>query len=971
MQKIIALFVLIHLNLIVFAQSQNPPSIDWMRIDTEHLKVIFPAEIEDDAQHAANLIEYLYKFETKTLKTQPKKIPLLLFNQSTVANGFAGLRPRRSVWFTTPSQFASDLGNADWLSLLASHEYRHVVQYSKSNHYLTRALSILFGQTGLLAGEYSIPFWFFEGDAVSIETGFSNLGRGRIPQFEMAIRTLLLNDKIYSYDKAKFRSYKNLYPSHYNLGWLLTSYGRYKYGGDIWDKVLTNTSKISLWPYAFSTSLKKYTGRNEKELYNEAMQFLKNMWSEEEKNRSYTTALKINRKENKIWTKYTEASYLADGNILVKKADLKEITWFYLVQPDGKEIKLFPTDAGMVSTAGTKAVWQTSVPDARYGYKNFSDIMILDIKSKTKDLKIREVDTVKKIEKYKFKKRRLTYKQKFFSPALSPDAKQIAVAEYTTAMKSALVIIDAETGKEIKRFDNKLNDVIRTPAWSSDGKFITYTATSTHGTALVLLDLKTEKTKDIIPYTYENIGRPVFFKNYILYNSPFNGIGNIFAVDINTQRRYQVTSRKFGAYNPKVNGDKMLFSDYNVKGYDLAEMSLTPNLWKDVTDVDFKYKFRLAQRIRATEQNHNVINPDDIYKMKYPVKKYRKFLDAVNIHSWGLGASFTTPDSLDKPNLTVSDFVTDVNATIYSGNYLNTIFGIVGGGYNLQEKTASSFANIRISKFYPVFDIIGSYGQRYMNYGDGIEDRWNEKRLTFAASLPLNFSRGIYTRGANISAKYSLIQMEDKDPIRYITQSSNGSFSTMRYVGTIYNFREKSLRDMFPKFGQFLYLSYRHTPFNTNIYGYQLSTYGSMYFPGLFSNNSINIKGGYEIQRTYENSPDYYWFATPQSFPRGYDLELFDQMIKASVDYRFPIWYPEINLGPILYFKRLRGGVFYDFAQTQLSGSSKIYQSAGAELHVMFYAFRLALPLEIGFRGSYLFGSNTFYPEVVFSGINF
>ena len=958
----------------VFAQSQNPPNTEWMQIKTEHLKVIFPAEIEDEAQRAANLVEYLYKYETKTLKSQPKKLPLLLFNQSTVANGFAGLRPRRSVWFTTPSQYASDLGNTDWLSLLASHEFRHIVQYSKSNHYMTKVLSILFGQTGLLAGEYSIPFWFFEGDAVCTETAFSNLGRGRIAQFEMPIRTLLLNDKTYSYDKAKFRSYKNYYPSHYNLGWLMTSYARYKYGADIWDKVLTNTSKISLWPYAFSVSLKKYTGLNEKNLYKEAMQFLKEKWTLETKDKKYTKALKINQAKKKVWTKYTEAAYLSDGNILAKKADLKEITWFYIIQPDGTEKKLFPTDAGMVSVAGTKAVWERHIPDARYGYRDYSDIMILNVKTKTNNEKIRQVDTVKKIEKYKVTQKRLTFKQKYFSPALSPNAKQIAVAEYTSEMKSALIIIDAETGKEIKRFPNKLNDVIRTPAWSEDGKFITYTSSSQKGTALNILDLKTEKVKTVIPYTYENIGRPVFYKNYILYNSPFSGTGNIFAVDTKTKRRYQITSRKYGAYNPKVQGEKLLFSDYSVEGYDIAEMTLTPNLWKDITDIDFRYRFKLAEKVKSQEQGRNILNPDLIYPMKYEVTKYWKFKDAINLHSWMFGASFTTPDSLDKPGLAVTDFVTDVNASIYTGNYLNTIFGVAGVGYNLQEKTTSYYASMRVSKFYPIFDVTGSYGQRYLNYGEefGGEDRWTEKRLAFSATIPLNFSRGVYSRGADLKVNYSFVQMEDKSSARYITQSTEGNFATMSYTASAYNFREKSLRDMYPKFGQFLYLTYKHTPFNTNIVGSQFSAYASMYFPGLFSNNSLNIKGGFEQQREFANQTDYYWFSTPQSFPRGHGLELFDQIIKGSVDYRFPIWYPELNLGTILYFKRLRGGLFYDYAQTKLGGTGKIYQSAGVELHLMFYAFRLALPLEIGFRGSYLFdNNNTFYPEIVFAGINF
>jgi len=179
-----------------------PSKTKWKEINTKNAKIIFPVEMTENAQEAANLINYVYTLETKTLKSPPKKIPLIIYNTSTVTNGYVGLRPWRTGWYITPSQYATDLNTDYWFYTLAAHEYRHAVQYTHSNKRFTKILSTLFGQTGILMGQYSYPGWFFEGDAVCTETALGNGGRGRIPQFEMGLRTILLSNKKITYDKT-------------------------------------------------------------------------------------------------------------------------------------------------------------------------------------------------------------------------------------------------------------------------------------------------------------------------------------------------------------------------------------------------------------------------------------------------------------------------------------------------------------------------------------------------------------------------------------------------------------------------------------------------------------------------------------------------------------------------------------------------------------------------------------------------
>ena len=238
---------------------QNPPGLDWRQIQTERFKVIFPAAITADAQRVANTLEHTYGPVSKTLRGPQKPLEVVLVNQTTKPNGFVALAPRRSVWFSTPSQDTSLFGGNEWYQLLALHEIRHAVQYDRMRRGLVRLVWALSGEEGeSMVSNLLMPAWFWEGDAVGIETALSQTGRGRNPQFALDIRALLLAGRRYSYYKAYHGSYRDWYPSHYPLGYFLTTYVKRRYGPETWDKVL-GSATWGWHPFAFSRALKKHT----------------------------------------------------------------------------------------------------------------------------------------------------------------------------------------------------------------------------------------------------------------------------------------------------------------------------------------------------------------------------------------------------------------------------------------------------------------------------------------------------------------------------------------------------------------------------------------------------------------------------------------------------------------------------------------------------------------------------------------
>ena len=112
----------------IFGSDQNPLSVKWNYISSEGFKIIYPEELEKEAQRMANTLPFIYTKIGLGLRQQKTYIPLLLQNRGSIANGFVQLAPKKSEFYTTPPQ---QFDSQDWLNNLAVHELRHIAQFDK------------------------------------------------------------------------------------------------------------------------------------------------------------------------------------------------------------------------------------------------------------------------------------------------------------------------------------------------------------------------------------------------------------------------------------------------------------------------------------------------------------------------------------------------------------------------------------------------------------------------------------------------------------------------------------------------------------------------------------------------------------------------------------------------------------------------------------------------------------------------
>lgn len=904
-----------------FAQlATNPPEVSWRQINTEHFKIIFPIGLEAQGRQMANTLEYIHQPLASSLGSQPRKIPIVLQNQGVISNGFVTLAPRRSEFYTIPTQNYNLLGTNNWLNFLAMHEYRHIVQYEKAYRSWAKLGYYLFGQNGLtLLSHVAMPSWFWEGDAVAIETAYSTSGRGRIPDFNLLFRTNLLERGPFSYNKQYLGSFKDNVPDHWVTGYHLVAHGRSKHGEEVWGKVTQKALDRFYVPFTFSKSLKQVTGKRLVSTYRDMVQELDSLWTQQADNLPTTAATIINRRKNKTYTNYLYPQPLTDGSVVVIKTGLSDIQTFVRISPDGEEKKLFTpgnlNNGPLLSVVKDKIVWSELEYDPRWTTRSYSVIKTYDMATNT----------------YRVLKRRT----RLTVPVWSPDAQTIAAIEVNTENIVSLVLINAVNGEEINRFKAPDQAFIQMPRWSPDGRNMVLLLTHNNRRTIATVNLETGVFTNLIPYTSENIGHPVWSGNYIYYNSPYNGIENIYALDWQSKKQYQVAARRYAAINPAITaaGDTLLFNDFSAAGYNIAKMPNNPAAWVPLEQVK---RHEVAYYAPIVEQEGNPDLLANVPMQDYPVAKYSKLKNSINVHSWlpVLGSEHNS-----------------ASVALLSQDILSTTASSVGYVRNLSENSGRLFAGLSYQGLLPVINFNAAVGYRTALQDDSTAYQWKEKTAGLGLALPLNLTRSKYRQFLTLStnANISYISNFGRN-FRTIDQQANGVLRHVNYQVAYQRTLRQSRRDLAGRFEQRGLVHFNHTPFGGNYQTNLLAANARFAFPGLFRHHSLQIRGNYQKQNINN-----YVFSSPLRFPRGYDYRVNDQFYSLTAQYLLPVWYPDLALGPFFYFQRLKGNLFYDYGKSEYQNKITPYQSVGIELATDFNFMRLnSVLLEAGIRVSYL-----------------
>ena len=912
----------------------EPSSTEWRQIKTEKFRIIFPLEAKNTAFRYLDLISSIDTIVPKSLKTKNKPFDIIVHNHSVLSNGFVVWAPKRMEIISIQP---TSLYPQKWLTQLALHETRHVSQISTLYRGMIKPFSYLFGQQaiGLAAG--FIPNWFLEGDAVTFETVTSNSGRGRQADFYQYYRARFLgNADNFSYDKWLLGSYKDKIPSHYNFGYQIVSYGRIKYGEDLWPSVLTYVTQKPYTIFPFYFGLKKETGLSRKKLFEKTFSNLDSIWKGNLQNQNTTKCL---IRENKEYCDYRYPYFLDDTQIIAYKESLSQNSCFVLINTSTKkEEKILGLgyNTSKPSYYKNKIFWTEYTPHPRWEYLNYSLIKKYDIVS-------RKVEIV-------------SDKGIYLSPVYNPLNDRVYAIEREYDGTSSIIYFQGNS--KIKHpFLYFQDDYEPFELFiASDSGLLFVGSITKQGKVILSID-EHYSYKVIFGPTYQDFHSLTADDDFIFYSATDKYADNLFLFNYKNNKLYNVYNSIYGSTDPIYVKDKnqIYFSDFTKNGYLISCLkldTLNTSITSPLTNDD-----EITNTLKKKERYN--IDSVDIKQRLYTIDKYHGLKTMFNFHSW-------TPFFFD-PNKAINGEI-DVKPgfTLLSQNLTGSSVLAAGYGYN---KSSMISVNYTYYGFFPVI----SYKFDLMNYPASLYALKNtqipsttDKRVINEIILyvPLTLS-------ANSCITYLMpsVVLTNSNDYLFSTKDSSYHKGLNRFNYSLYitRYMRKAYKDILPRLGFSATVDMLNAPFNHNNIGSLIAGNFNLYLPGFFQNHSILVKTSFQHQALKN-----FYLSNKVPFPHGYYSARSEDYKFISGNYLLPIVYPDIALGSLVYIKRIFINTFLDYAENSypvyksgLRVSNKEYlKSFGVELSTDVHFFRTRYPFRLkytqGWMGVNLLPFNSF-----------
>ncbi len=975
-------------------RGQDPASIKWKQIKTDNFQLIYPSNCENSAQYYANILDVLYKRKESSLGHSPRKVSIIMHTNGGVANGTVYWAPTSMELFTVPPH---DGDFQLWAEHLACHEFRHIVQVDKLNQGMTKFLNIFFGEqaTAAVLGAY-IPMWFLEGDAVVFETSMTRAGRGRLPKFEQKLRAQLVEKGIYSYDKAVLGSFKDYIPDRYCLGYYMVANARKNYGTEIWESALNRVGRNPFGITSFARGIKEILNPNRKNvwdnvgvrlakydsrflnvdslmqanrtsdakltLYNDNMTELQAEWKYLDRQYKGNNSLDFTPKK-KVYTSYRYPHYSKNGGIVALKSGMADAMTIVEILPGRKERKIFTPGYGVsqIDYMQGNIVWSEYNPHLRWGNGGRNIVVKYDMRSN-------------KCKRYK-------YKFNLFSPSIYNNGNIIAVGNRTD--NSVFLAVQRGEKWEIV-IDAKEKEQFQSPCWINE-KEVAIIVVDSNGKHIEFVNLESGNRKIVFAPVMADISGLSYKENLLLFNSSISGKDELYSYYVDSKKLYALTNSRFGSVDIDINEEgNILYSTYSADGYSVKEECLNEK------HISFGKKHNLAEVIFEQEKGLKPFQLED-YKT-FKSKKYSKISNLLNFHSWA-------PIFIDGIEQEAT-----VGLSIASQNMLSTMFFVAGYKADNNYKSGAGYFNMNFKSWWPIISLKGEFGavdyesigaykaynkntgkNEYIAYNG---DR-NRRELELGIELPFNISRGKYSRkitpivelnniylgSVDIDAvvryaeeeeKYEIVNPNDYD-LSGLNSSINANFVTYKIFA--YNLTRTAMRDIGYRWGQILETGYMSSVGNDADFGYTYFGKSVLYFPGLYKHDNIEVYLGYQYFDRLTNNGNVFYSREINS-PRG--VQLYGKELKSlRTTYTIPIFYPDFNIGSLVYLKRIRTGMFYDYGlEKRFINNTYVNNSCfslGGEVKTDINFLRLPAPVEMGLRVGYENKTKRMFTEFIYT----
>ncbi len=899
----------------------NPARLNWNVIHTKAGDFIYPDSLEEKAMRIANIVNYQNDTLSHSVGHKRKKLSFVIQNQTVIPNGYVALAPFRSEFFSTPPEGMQFLGSMDWLDVLSIHENRHAQQFSNTKYGITKLAYLLQGESGwAITSVFSVPNWYFEGDAVVTETALTDAGRGRTPSFTAQQRALAQSNTNYSYQKARNQSFKDNVPNQYPLGFMMLTHLRNEKGNNIMVPVLKDASRYKSIFYPFSRAMKKHSGFTTGSLYRASWENAKKTWAAPLKKSNVVATTPVTSRSNKTVTNYSFPQFTSTGKIIAFKNSYKQTDRIVEIDENGEK-KIFNPGINLgqyFHSENNKITWTELALDPRRNNRSYSNIFVLNQATN--------------------KKTKLTKKGRFFSPILHKDGKTVLAIDVKSNQTCAIQQIDIASGKIESVLEFASDEFISRLSYTEDKTAVVYLMKKQNQLAIWKGNLTTKKKTQLTPWTSHVLDAVRVRNNYVYFSAGFDGIDNIYRVYLNgDQRIQQLTFAAIGAYEPCVSkdGKTLVFTEHTKMGKVISKMDLNPlDIAKLIpVNITEPSKMEWQDKVAAKAEGGNVLKK--IPTKKFETEDYKGALKGIKLHTWSIDGSNVSPAM-----------------TLRFNNYLNDFSAIARGGYNLVEQGSFYSGQVSYGRLFPVLNAGIEQRFRQADFLTSNQvlgsQQFNELVLSGGAHIPLNMIHGNYNTNFSFNAnlQHHIVDNINTTDGPLPNNSYNAAAVRINYATK----RRTAIQNYDSRLGLSASLEHFH---NLTAFSEQKATFNSMlYLPGIGKNHSLRIR------YARQNEPLSNAFQQFDSFfyARGYQRPINNSYVIFSVNYGLTLAYPDLGFAGITYFKRIRTNLFYDQGQAKFLpfAPTQNYPSAGVEILFDNTFFNL-IPVSFGLRGSYVF----------------
>ena len=556
------------------------PSFTWTTLETPHFSIHYHQGGEEIAKRTAELAEDIHARLVPRIKWEPReRTQIVLVDAMDEANGMTGVMPyNQMILLLTQPVGEPGFGTTaydEWMRLLITHEYTHVLQLDMITGGLGGVLQTLFGRF-YFPNEWQ-PIWQIEGLAVYEETEQTPGGRGRSPGSEMVLRMAVLEGPFPGLSQMSV--FPDTWPSGqvpYLFGESFTRFIAEKYGRD---KLADLSAAYSgrAFPFLVNSTGKRVYRQYYGRLWKEWKRSLDDRFTRQRDDvqaKGMTQSTALTRKGYETFS----PAYSPDGaRIAYLEANGDEFPGIYLMNADGTGDRKLEENVFPSSASGMTPAWSTDGGRLYY----------------TKEEIERNTDLYDDICYYDMKKEkevRVTKMLRARDPHPSPDGKKLVFVANKMGM-TRLALLDLAQDRSVPAEQKDVTfltdaGIIQyaTPRWSPDGTKISVSLWQPGGFKDIwILDAEGKKLDEV---THDRAidGAPAWSPDgkYLYFSSDRTGIFNLFAYELDTKKLFQVTNVLGGAFSPALapDGKALAFTSYSARGYDIQTMAVDQASWK-------------------------------------------------------------------------------------------------------------------------------------------------------------------------------------------------------------------------------------------------------------------------------------------------------------------------------------------------------------------------------------------------------